>query len=206
MRKILLTAWVAAFGFASPAYAAPVTFTVGDYTVNAFNEIPGDLGLDISIEELLATGASFDLDFVGDTHQVDLFKIWTDEGARAQGDDVVHKTISVTMPFTAPSTGGVLQGETFGTSFLFASWGVVEWLAPIELTFGTTGKLGIQLFGTTFGGEHSNFLGLDGPGIVKAKFKLLQEDTVAPVPEPGTLALFGSGLAMAASRLRKRKK
>jgi hypothetical protein len=207
MKKALLTACVALLG-ASPAYAVP--FTLSSYTVNYFNETPGDQGLDIDVTKVMPEPQGFNLAAVGSSFETDLFRIGTTEDAAAQADDVVQKSISVDFTFASPSFTGTESGVTGGSivfpgngaativCFFLDGCGYVTWGAPAVLSFGTTGLLQIALTDAIFGSP--------GDAIVKARFTLLQEDAAAPVPEPGTLALFGSGLALAASRLRKRRK
>jgi hypothetical protein len=206
MKKVWLTACVAALGFASPAYA--VSFVVDDYTVNQFVESPGDLGLNITATDVMTDDYGFSLDFVGDWHETGLFRIGTTESAAAQSDDQVQKPISVDLLFSTPSFAGSEAGVTGGTyivpgnlaatfgCILADGCGYVVWGAPTVLSFGTTGLLQIALSDALFGSP--------GTALVKAKFTLLQEDA-APVPEPGTLALFGTGLAAAGARLRRRR-
>jgi hypothetical protein len=203
MRNVIVAAAVAALGLASPAYAA--SFTVGSYTINHFDEATaGFNALDTEVSKIMAHGTSFDLNFVGDTHQEDLFYIWTDESDRDQSDDKNFQPISVDFLFSSPAFGGTESGVTGGISFnifagcfsLFSGCGAVSWGSPAVLAFGTTGLLQITLTDTLF-------LDDDHAGLVKARFKLLAEDTT-PVPEPGTLALFGVGLATAGARLRRK--
>jgi hypothetical protein len=211
MRNAFLATSIAALGFATPAHA--ISFVVDDYTVTQFVESPGNLGLNILVSDVMIDDYAFDLNFVGDTHEVPLFRIGTNEGAAAQSDDVVQKPISVALQFASPSTSGGLSGVTGGTntvpgdivaSLLCAladGCGYVQWGAPAELLFGNTGRLQISLSDTLFGSP--------GSGLVKAKFKLLEcdcpdQEQPIPTPEPGTLALFATGLATAVARVRRR--
>lgn len=176
------------------AYA--VAFT-GTYSVSAFNETPGNLGLDISTSNIAAQPLNFNLN-VGQQTTIDLFRIWTDETS-LNADDTNAKPISVLFSFSAPPPpfGGPVGGATDGNTVFFASWGSVDWSGPVDVAFGALGDglLRITLSDETFNGG----LGLSfTPGsahgaTVEATFELVRDAT--QVPEPAALALFGAGLA-----------
>lgn len=61
--------------------------------------------------------------------------------------------------------------------------------AAVEVAFGNTGLLGLELSSVSFSDDHQS-------ADIDAKFTLLRADTpfTVAVPEPGSLALFGLGL------------
>lgn len=158
---------------------------------------------------------------VGDSVLVDLFRLWTDETSVNVGEDTVAKNISVNFNFKfgSESFAGLVNGQTAGIAgvFLFVPFGagVVDWATPVDVAFGTTGKLRIefldQLFNADFGfGDLSP--GQAHGATVKAKFTLLAngalpvEPGALNAPEPATLVVWtGLGLAAVATGTRRRR-
>lgn len=169
--------------------ASAVSFS-GSYQVNALSSDPG---LVVQTQEL-ADPLNFSLDNPGDMFTVDLFKIWTDEGA-INDDDENDAPISVDFDFTAPPSMGSVTGATFGGSVLFFSGGRVEWDGPEVIDFGSGGQLQITLSDENFNGGFfgSTFPGPQHGATVKATFKLLSDST-AVIPLPASLPLFMAAL------------
>lgn len=169
----------------------------GSYAVNANSTDPG---LAIQTQNILSDPFSQALE-LGVPLTVDLFRIWTNEGALNFGEDTVAQAISVDWSFTAPSGGATSTGETDGdygvviptrffTIRLFP-YGEVVWDNPEIVSFANGAELEISLSNETFNtGIVGLFEGFNNGATVQATFML----TAAPIPEPSTLALMGIGL------------
>jgi hypothetical protein len=194
MKRIFTAALVTLSLGAFASSASATTFTLTDYSVSARTTDPG---LVMWVDELLATDYTFDLENVGDAQTVELFELGSRETWGNMGEDSTPYPISVGFTFSAPvfgAGGSTATGNTAGLFFL----GGVLWNSPLVMTFGTTGILGIFLEDAIFG--------LPGSTGIDATFKLLQQDvSAAPVPEPASMILFGSGLAAGAAMLRRRR-
>lgn len=182
-----------------PAYATTFTGTQTP-TVNS-----NDPGLQINTQSI-NSNLNFTLNTVGQTASANLFKIYTNETA-VNFDDLFGKPISVAFNFTSPAFGGVLDGSTFGQSFLgIFEKGVVKWNngGTGIFNFGNGGQLQVKLNDTVF---NSGAFGLDEGikhgGIVKADFKLLSLTSAAP--EPATWAFMIVGFGAAGYSLRRRR-
>jgi hypothetical protein len=130
---------------------------------------------------ILTTPVSHDFS-VGEKITVDLFAVGTEE-TWSNADDKVPKDISVAFNFSAPPVLGNVTGESWGNAFWFLlSWGKVEWNDPVSFIFGNGGLFTIDLGDASFG--------TPGYDIVTATLEYVS----APVPEPATMLLLGSGL------------
>jgi hypothetical protein len=171
--------------------ASATEFTLDSISV-ALNTT--DPGLVLFKDILLTSPVSFDLDGVGDSEVIDLFKVGTKEQA-FNLDDLIPYGIKVNFDFSTPSPGfeGTAEGITGAIGF-----GYVAWDNPLYMSFGNYGVLGAWLSHETFG--------LPGSATVKGTFKLVKADGGSPnrVPEPTSALLFGLG-AVAISTLRRAK-
>jgi hypothetical protein len=157
----------------------------------------------------------------GDSVVVDLFRLWTNETSVNFGEDTVAKGISVNFNFKfgAEAFAGLVNGQTAGIAgvFLFVPFGagIVDWASPVDVTFGTTGKLRIEFLDQLFNADLG--FGDLSPGqakgaTVKAKFTLLSNGAL-PVepgelhaPEPATLLVWtGLGVAALATAYQRRR-
>lgn len=191
-RMYVMAVCMAAMFVSSMASAAVIS---ADYEVSLNDSDPG---LVVNSQDVADNPFSFNLN-AGESHEFDLFRIWTDEGT-VNGDDISAKDISVDFNFTSPGqVSGSVNGTTNGWKggfFGSIQEGVLTWGGPLELTFGPQGdgKLLITLSDEVFNkgflwGTHD---GERFGASVKATIELVKE---ASVPEPGTLALLGLGLA-----------
>jgi hypothetical protein len=182
---------VAAGAFLAMAGVSTIASAVGfsgSYVINALNSDPG---LVIETQEM-ADPLNFVLNSVGDTHTVNLFKIWTDE-TDVGGDDRDPYAISVLFDFTAPASSGGVSGMTVGGGFVWEE-GRLAWNGPGLINFGNGGVLQVTLTDEVFNGS---LFGLN-PGkkkgaIVEATFELVS-DSVQPIPLPASLPLFMAAL------------
>ncbi len=203
MRRFVVLVLFSAMALALPSAAKAATITLASYTVTDHSS--GN-GLLITSTNVAPPNYAINLPTVGSAVTFDLFNIATTEGS-IESDDQVAKPISVAMTFipaaVGPNVGGVTdgfyQGGLFATCGLLAGGcGNVTWTAPSIFNFGTTGQFRVDLANVTFpsGSSHGK--------NVAATFTLLNED-VAPVPEPASMILLGTGLLYGAQR-RWRKK
>lgn len=199
----LLTAAVLAPSMAS------ATMISASYDVDLNDNDPG---LVVNSQDLADNPFSFDLN-EGESVTFDLFKIWTDESA-INDDDEVAQPISVLFDFTLPySVSGSVGGQTDGATeglWGFYQQGMLTWNGPLELFFGDNndGLITIELSDETFNEGHWWGLeeGLCHGAKVEATITLVSDATPASVPEPGSLALMGIGLLGFGMRARRQRK
>lgn len=150
--KTSAAALIVSAGMASAA----TTFT-GSWAVS-FNQ--ADPGLVISVDAPTGTG-SLDLE-LGQSATFNIFDLWTTETA-VNGDDTVAKPISAAFTLTTPGAGsGSVNGSTVGvsTGWGFYQAGKLTWDEPLQLTFGNTGVLEIELSNASF---QPGYFGLSDP-------------------------------------------
>lgn len=213
MKKVLLAA-TAAVALAGAATAASATTFTGSYTATYYTGT--DNGLTINIHDQTpgsGTGFSFNLNSIGASKTVDLFKISTPESA-VNSDDLNPQQFDLSFNFTAPqgssgNVGGTTQGESDPVYFLGFIYlgqnesGTLTWDngGNATLNFGSYGNLLVHLNDATF---DSGFDSLGNRSAdVKATFTL--EAPTSAVPEPMSWALmlsgfFGLGAALRANR------
>ncbi len=179
--KILLLVTIVLLFISSAAFA--FEFTLDSYTVNLRDMDPG---LVLYSENILSTPASHNFE-VGESLTFDLFKIGTQESS-INIDDLFSYDITVDFNFSTPQVMRSVTGESYGRWRLFSDdIGRVNWDGIVEFAFGSTGLFTIELSDACFG--------TPGSDVVQATMMYVSADqSTAPVPEPATMLLLGTGL------------
>ena len=186
---VLLCALTLVLGMVGSASA--LGFTLDSYAVKLNDSDPG---LVLYWEPILEVSASIgDLE-VGDAVTFKLFELGTKEES-VGWDDIWWKDIEVDFDFSSPDVLGTGEGHTRGK--YIGDKGVVRWDNPTSFIFGDTGLFTIDLLDAKFG--------TPGSADIFAKLTYVSADTAAaPVPEPATILLMGTGLLGLVAYSRKR--
>lgn len=166
----------------SAGVANATSFTLEEINVSLNTSDPG---LVLYSDQIKTTPYVFNLNNVGDSVTAALFTVGTRE-TWSNADDLAQMPITASFNFTDPSVQAEVDGITQGhVLFNLLSWGTVRWDSPVVYTFGNTGEFSINLSDVWFA--------TPGWAVVTGTFTLTRADT-APVPEPSTMLLLGSGL------------
>ncbi len=190
----------AAAVFCAAGHAQAATIYVVDAGASSVSAHGVGDGLLLSTDIVVADGYTFSLDFVGDSHTFNFFKVWTPETWVNDGEDTVAKPITATLAFSTPASSGTVAGESVGINIFagFYQAGQITWDGPAYVS-AATGDYTIELSDVSFG-EGDWWHGLSSKyAKVKATITQVSEagsgdpQIIVPLPAAvwGGLALMG---------------
>jgi hypothetical protein len=210
---MILAAAAMAAAVGAAGVASATTFS-GSYSPTVYS---GNNGLEIeTFDTTSGTGTGFTFNLVGNgaSTDINLFRIWTDEGS-VDNSDEIHRPISVLFSFTAPGVAnGTVGGETFGIDGT-VNRGHVTWNGPAVINFGgALGTITVTLNDTDFnsydppGSGNNDDLreGYNYSAQVTGHFALSNVVAGAgAVPEPATWGMMIMGFGLAGATMRRRR-
>lgn len=163
----------------SAAQAQAATLYVVDANASSVSAHSAGDGLLLNTSIVVPDGYSFSLDFVGDSHTFNFFKVWTPETWVNEGEDTVARPITATLAFSTPASSGTVSGDSVGINIFagFYQAGQITWDGPAYVS-AATGDYSITLSNVTFGeGDWWH-----GPSSSHAKVKA----TITQISEGGS--------------------